>query len=111
MRYSREIILICLFLLLASCNNPGNYSLDEIQNNPHIPSISPKGCGDGICDGPETTGTCPEDCQIVQADDRSSTSDLQPLYFFYTIHAHGSEEFLPYTGPDRNEIDPAAAGT
>jgi hypothetical protein len=35
--------------------------------------------------------------------------DAPPLYFFYAVHVHGSQEFLPYSDPGMTEIDPIAA--
>ena len=107
MKYRR--IFLILFLILTGCSSrqPSNSALDDII--PGNPVTLQKGCGDGICDGPETTSTCPEDCQTIQAAAPSSTSEIPPLYFFYTIHAHGSDEFLPYTGPAKNEINSEAA--
>ncbi len=40
-------------------------ALPETPSSEDIPTVEPKSekkCGDGICDGPETAQTCPEDC-------------------------------------------------
>ncbi len=80
-------------------------------------SIQPQGsCGDGICDGPENAQTCPQDCapQAASApldsagEGMAPAVDVPPVYFFYAIHTHVSDDKLPYDAT-LTEIDTQVA--
>jgi hypothetical protein len=74
-------------------------------------------CGDGFCDGPENNSNCPADCLEKDVEDvmpspsdtSSASGDHPPIYFFYAIHVHGSDENLPYTDPARLNLNPKVA--
>lgn len=111
------LILISLFLLLGSvgCASFGKEDPPG-KRATEIAAAAAKGCGDGVCDGPETAENCPADCQFSQAPaprgplaPEDEPADAPPLYFFYAIHVHGSKEYLPYTDPGQTEIDPITA--
>jgi hypothetical protein len=96
-----------LLLILSGCGFiQGTSSGDE----PTVPMGTPQNaghCGDGICDGPEDAANCPSDCPSEATSSPSNqptipdepTSDVPPLYFFYAIHTHASNEYLPYDDP------------
>ena len=74
-------------------------------------------CGDGFCDGPENSINCPADCMDRDVEDvmpspsepGPASGNLPPIYFFYAIHVHGSDENLPYMDPDRLNLNPIVA--
>jgi len=53
------LILAILVLLTLACRLSGN---DTTPSNEVSPPQSENRCGDGVCDGPENTDSCPEDC-------------------------------------------------
>ncbi len=48
-----------------------------------------RGCGDGICDGPETVETCPEDCEATASPPSPAPDGLPPLYLGLSVHLEG----------------------
>ena len=116
MKRTVRILLIFGFMItISSCAGFGQKALLSERTTEVGPAASKK-CGDGICDGPETNLSCPEDCQPAGSQTTESapppgagSEDIPPLYFFYAIHVHGSKEFLPYTDPGQGEVDPVAA--
>lgn len=73
-------------------------------------------CGDGTCSGPENARNCPSDCfeQPIQSPHALATAvspntEIPPLYFFYAIHTHGTEEYLPYDDPMMTQLNPEVA--
>jgi hypothetical protein len=56
----RVVIIIVLFLIPACTTTEVEKSSEE--NGQGQPQINEKKCGDGICDGPENTSNCPDDC-------------------------------------------------
>jgi hypothetical protein len=113
----RSLILIMFFVILSliGCSSFG----EEEPPGPRVTEMNEaakKSCGDGVCDGPETTENCPADCGKAQESTSqvppvpgNSSGTIPPLYFFYAIHVHGSKEYLPYTDPAQTAIDPQAA--
>ncbi len=106
-----------IILLLGACTGE---EAGEVVSTPTDLSVVGKQqgrCGDGICDGPENATICPQDCQVEDAgtvmpappSPVSTSSEVPPIYFFYVIHAHGSDENLPYQDPARNQINPQIA--
>ncbi len=73
------IFLLGIFLVLAGCNLGRIDSTAPSGTIPAASGASGKRCGDGICDGPETAGACPQDC--ASATDGPSA----------TIHPSGAE--------------------
>lgn len=54
------LILTIVFILLITACTPAK-----------------KGCGDGVCDGPETAGNCPQDCGVsVRVDEEKQDSSV-----------------------------------
>lgn len=73
---------------------------------PTAPPVSKGRCGDGVCDGPETAASCPDDCaETVEP----VAADVPPVYFFYVIHTHASGDHLPYETPAMQTINPQTA--
>ena len=64
MRKPFFILGLCFFL--AGCN----LSLSGTaagKTAPAVSGASQKKCGDGVCDGPETAASCPQDCAVTAA--------------------------------------------
>lgn len=111
MAKTKTIFLWMLVLLLIGCFGCAE---QEPPGNPTSPSDlaeKSKSCGDGVCDGPETPQTCPEDCQetpdaaVAVVTSLPSIPAAPPLHFFYVIHTHTSEQFHPYSDPGQTTID------
>jgi hypothetical protein len=103
--------LFAAILLSACLGTVEDNKRDNISAQPQ-PAEMTKSCGDGVCDGPENAQSCPEDCQDPpgETDNNEGSSApadaaQPPLYFFYVIHTHGSDEFLPYADPGQTTID------
>ncbi len=108
MKYYR--ILLILVLLLSGCiSNAESGIQTQGEIIPQKSASGQKSCGDGICNGPETTESCPVDCQDLETSPSDPSSDIPPMYFFYTIHTHGSDEFLPFSDLGQTSIDPEIA--
>lgn len=105
----RVMPIIILGLLVAGCGSKAKPFLPADQINLEVTASSQKGCGDDVCDGPENAQTCPEDCRESAPPSSGPTIDFPPLYFFYAIHAHGSDEFLPFSDPGETTVDPEIA--
>jgi pimeloyl-ACP methyl ester carboxylesterase len=60
--FSRVVVVWLIVLMIVGCNRVGTELRSEgVTSNPV--STSPPGrCGDGLCDGPENSKNCPEDC-------------------------------------------------
>jgi hypothetical protein len=54
------IVLITLSLACSIGNQTDNGSEPQVQGE--LPPQSEKRCGDNVCDGPENTSNCPQDC-------------------------------------------------
>jgi pimeloyl-ACP methyl ester carboxylesterase len=54
--------LTILVILLTACSLPANTTPSPGVGQ----TISEKRCGDGVCDGPENTSNCPQDCSGSQ---------------------------------------------
>ena len=67
------LLLSLLFLLILACSLTGGE-----ENIPS--SVSEKRCGDKVCDGPENTKNCPQDCADTNSSGGSSidTDDVSP---------------------------------
>lgn len=110
------IVLNLIFLVTASgCADIGKEDPPGARATEFSAAVEKK-CGDGSCDGVETTENCPADCKsLLKPTDPASplpvysSADAPPLYFFYAIHVHGSKEYLPYADPGQTAIDPVAA--
>ncbi len=100
---------LIIILLFTGCNanaEPQIPTQTEISLEHPVEGL--KNCGDGTCSGPENTETCPADCQDSETTSGANPA-TPPLYFFYVIHAHGSDEFLPFSGPGQTSVDPVIA--
>jgi pimeloyl-ACP methyl ester carboxylesterase len=63
----KQIILSAICLFLAGCNFGRAGSTVPPIPGKAGPSASGKFCGDGVCDGPENAGSCPQDCASATA--------------------------------------------
>ena len=113
----RWVLLIGILLLLSACNGENT---DNPLNVPSVPVESgtrARFCGDGLCENPENAINCAIDCNQpgpllltpTAYPTEPLSGDVPPIYFFYAIHVHGSDENLPYDDPDRNTINPQIA--
>jgi len=121
-----SLFLIALIFLIATCGC-ASFGKEEPPENrvTEMTTAAEKKCGDGVCDGPETAENCPADCQAEmptapeapkedpglapESGQGPGLGETPPLYFFYAVHVHGSKEYLPYSDPGMNTIDPDAA--
>jgi pimeloyl-ACP methyl ester carboxylesterase len=60
-------LLPVLCAALFACNIGSIGSAPPAQTDSSGSVTSARRCGDGVCDGPETAGTCPEDCAGAEA--------------------------------------------
>jgi len=104
-----QILLIVTPLLSGCINNAGMGIQTQDEVIPQKTASGQMNCGDGICNGPETPDTCPEDCQESVPTSSVLSPDTPALYFFYAIHTHGSDEFLPFSDPGQTTVDPETA--
>ncbi|MBC8333443.1 MAG: hypothetical protein H8E28_15790 [Anaerolineae bacterium] len=67
----RNIIIPGIVVIFSLACSLGGLSANNTQAIPQtdIPLQSEKRCGDGVCDGPENHGNCPDDCTTQSADD------------------------------------------
>ncbi len=67
----RNLAFLCLLLLVVAsgCNAGGSPRLDGQSQNP----ASEARCGDSVCDGPENSANCPQDCGIPVSRNDSGT--------------------------------------
>ena len=100
----RLLILLAVVVLSVACGIGQTTTLVPPNSTP-LP-VSKGRCGDGVCDGPETAASCPDDCA---ATGEPSATDVPPVYFFYAIHTHASGDYLPYDGPAMQTIDTQTA--
>lgn len=59
---SMALSLILLVSLTMACSLPGLPSVGDTTPTEEEPPAGEQVCGDGVCDGPETQETCPQDC-------------------------------------------------
>jgi len=115
----RRIFLVLSIILIgfgiSSCSSFGQEELPGPRVTEKAEAAE-KSCGDGVCDGPETSENCPADCKIspesisqAPSVPGESSGNTPPIFFFYAIHVHGSKEYLPYTDPGQTAIDLQAA--
>lgn len=68
-RMNRLVVLVVLFVVLlpvvAGCADGGSEVASPTPTNTPTPPPSEHRCGDGVCDGPENSQNCPEDCAPV----------------------------------------------
>jgi hypothetical protein len=110
-------LFIGFALILGACSETQN---DQFVNAPTELSALQEPqphCGDGTCNGPENATNCPIDCSeqgalstlAVPPSVAQASNEVPPLYFFYAIHAHGSDEKLPYDDPGWQNLNPQIA--
>jgi hypothetical protein len=111
------VFFVGMVLLLGACiKDEGKEIISESVTDPvTIVDVggSESRCGDGFCDGPENRDNCPADCLegdlegVIPSPSKPSPEirALPPLYFFYAIHVHGSDENLPYTDTSRLNLN------
>lgn len=104
----KSIILLSI-ILITGCSFQESTSFDLPDNQIEDTLTASPPCGDGVCAGPETAQNCPVDCQEHQGSLTDTGEGIPPLYFFYAIHVHGSDDFLPYSDPGMTSIDPVVA--
>jgi hypothetical protein len=104
----KVLTLLCLtFGLLGACTSASQPTTSVQQGG---------SCGDGICDGPENAQSCPRDCSPpgstapldASGEGLPPAIDVPPVYFFYAIHTHVSDDKLPYDA-SLTEIDAQVA--
>lgn len=111
------VFFIGMILFLGACKGE---QIDHAVGDPIKTSgvvVSEGLCGNGTCDGPENATNCPQDCQEEEAGAKipapsapaPASDEIPPIYFFYAIHAHGSDENLPYEDLARNQLNPQIA--
>ncbi len=99
----RAILLIAIFIALVSaCSMPFNTNQDETrgtdsQSDQPSETQSEKRCGDGVCDGPENTQNCPQDCTSA-AIPSSKAEDLQEDKTMDAGDAPASDQGNPEAG-------------
>jgi hypothetical protein len=57
------LVLVLLMVVTLACNIAGNNPVESGNDG----SVSEKRCGDNVCDGPENSSNCPQDCQSEAA--------------------------------------------
>lgn len=71
----RKVILTVLgmmVLVITACGGPPQAVNESALPKPALDSASEKRCGDGVCDGPESTVSCPQDCKSETPDGEES---------------------------------------
>ena len=70
MKYFRFAILLSLIAVTTACGGMAT-------PNENVVAASQKICGDAVCDGPENSTNCPEDCSatgVVSGEEEKQTS-------------------------------------
>jgi hypothetical protein len=79
---SKLFVLLTLVLLILACSSPFNSDQNSGQDSDQqtAPPQSEQRCGDSVCDGPENTELCPQDCPagLIQAPDSQSSAEQSP---------------------------------
>jgi hypothetical protein len=76
------LVLLTLFLLSLACSSPFDTSPSDTPDTPTQDAQPPaaqseKRCGDGVCDGPENTELCPQDCPAAPIQSMEKDTDAQ----------------------------------
>ncbi|NBD34988.1 MAG: hypothetical protein GVY30_03190 [Chloroflexi bacterium] len=113
-----SISLGLLFLLtLIACQSPSMATPTQPLTTTELSGESERRCGDGICDGPETTDSCPQDCAAESAtpefvatseapDEITARPAEGPRAYWVTNPTSGVELYTTVMIPDDWDGDP-----
>lgn len=113
MKRAHLILMLLLSLSLACSGSDFNNGGNEAITQGEAPPQSEKRCGDGICDGPENTDNCFQDCggetDIVheESETMAGTGDSELLFQITesTITANAAGETTCYSFNFRRYLD------
>ncbi|MBT3338319.1 MAG: hypothetical protein HN855_02775 [Anaerolineae bacterium] len=72
----KKFFLLALLMALLTACTPTPEENSALPNSPMVESpVTQKKCGDDVCDGPENTANCPQDCQISSASQPANTEE------------------------------------